>query len=174
MVGGYTPEKVALRRAIALAYNSEQEIRLVRKAQAVPADRASGAAGLRLQPALKTSMSDHDPARPAMLDLYGYVDRDGDGWRDRARRLRAGARIRDAARPGQPPARRAVGEKNMKRVGLKMIFKVAKVAGEPQGLAPGKLMMWGVAWSATTRTPIPSLRSPTAPTRAAPTMRASR
>ena len=29
-------------------------------------------------PALKTSMSDHDPARArALLDLYGYVDRDG-------------------------------------------------------------------------------------------------
>ena len=28
-------------------------------------------------------MSDYDPARAkALLDLYGYVDRDGDGWRD--------------------------------------------------------------------------------------------
>ena len=28
-------------------------------------------------------MSDHDPARAkALLDLYGYVDRDGDGWRE--------------------------------------------------------------------------------------------
>lgn len=29
-------------------------------------------------------MSDYDPARAqALLDLYGYVDHDGDGWRDR-------------------------------------------------------------------------------------------
>ena len=28
-------------------------------------------------------MSDYDPARAkALLDLYGYVDRDGDGWRE--------------------------------------------------------------------------------------------
>ena len=28
-------------------------------------------------------MSEYDPARAkALLDLYGYVDRDGDGWRD--------------------------------------------------------------------------------------------
>ena len=29
-------------------------------------------------------MSDYDPARAkALLDLYGYVDRNGDGWRER-------------------------------------------------------------------------------------------
>jgi ABC-type transport system substrate-binding protein len=37
VVGGYTPEKVALRRAIALAVDLDQEIRLVRKNQAVAA-----------------------------------------------------------------------------------------------------------------------------------------
>ena len=34
-------------------------------------------------PAFKSEMSDYDPARAkALLDLYGYVDRDGDGWRE--------------------------------------------------------------------------------------------
>ncbi|MFO0207423.1 MAG: ABC transporter substrate-binding protein, partial [Betaproteobacteria bacterium] len=37
VVGGYTPEKVALRRAITHASNIEQEIRLLRRGQAVPA-----------------------------------------------------------------------------------------------------------------------------------------
>ena len=37
VVGGYTPEKIALRRALELASNTEQEIRLERKGQAVPA-----------------------------------------------------------------------------------------------------------------------------------------
>ena len=40
LVGGYTAEKVALRRAIALAYNSDEEVRLVRKNQAVVAQGA--------------------------------------------------------------------------------------------------------------------------------------
>ena len=35
-------------------------------------------------PAFKSEMSDYDPARArALLDLYGFVDRDGDGWRER-------------------------------------------------------------------------------------------
>ncbi|HXF46083.1 MAG TPA: ABC transporter substrate-binding protein, partial [Burkholderiaceae bacterium] len=38
VVGGYAPEKVALRRAIALAYDVHEEIRLVRKGQSIPAN----------------------------------------------------------------------------------------------------------------------------------------
>jgi ABC-type oligopeptide transport system substrate-binding subunit len=41
VVGGYTPEKVALRRAIALAVDLESEIRNVRRGQASPASRRS-------------------------------------------------------------------------------------------------------------------------------------
>ena len=37
VIGGYTPDKVALRRAINLATNTPQEIRLARKSQAIPA-----------------------------------------------------------------------------------------------------------------------------------------
>ena len=37
LIGGYTPAKVALRRAIALALDTPSEIRLVRRSQAVPA-----------------------------------------------------------------------------------------------------------------------------------------
>ena len=36
LVGGYTPDKVALRRAIGLAYDMPNEIRLVRKGQSIP------------------------------------------------------------------------------------------------------------------------------------------
>ena len=37
VVGGYTPEKIALRRAIGMAYNVDEEIRVLRAGQAVPA-----------------------------------------------------------------------------------------------------------------------------------------
>ena len=83
IVGGYTPDKVALRRAIALAYNSDEEVRLVRKNQAVVAQGAIAPLAFGYDPTIKTEMSDFDvPRAKALLDLYGYVDRDGDGWRD--------------------------------------------------------------------------------------------
>ena len=150
VVGGYTPEKVALRRAIALAYDSAQEIRLVRKAQAVPAQTAVAPLAFGYNPALKTSMSDHDPARArALLDLYGYVDRDGDGWRDQPDG--SALVLEYATQPDQASRQLAeLWEKSMKAVGLKIVFKVAKWPENLKASRAGKLMMWGVAWSATT------------------------
>jgi ABC-type transport system substrate-binding protein len=54
LVGGYTPEKVALRRAISLAYNSDEEIRLARKNQAVPAQSAVAPLTFGYNPAFKS------------------------------------------------------------------------------------------------------------------------
>jgi ABC-type transport system substrate-binding protein len=42
LVGGYTPEKVALRRAIGLGYNSDEEVRLPRHGQAIVAQGLIG------------------------------------------------------------------------------------------------------------------------------------
>ncbi len=84
VVGGYTPDKVALRRAIALAVDVEREIRLARYGQAIPAQSHVGAAGLGLRPGVQERDERVRPRQgaKALLDLYGYVDRDGDGWRE--------------------------------------------------------------------------------------------
>ncbi len=150
VVGGYTPQKVALRRAIALAYDSDKEIRLVRKSQAVPAQTAIAPLTFGYNPALKTTMSDHDPARArALLDMYGYLDRDGDGWRE----LPDGKPLllEYATQPDQSSRQLAeLWEKSMKAVGLRIVFKVAKWPENLKASRTGKLMMWGVAWSAST------------------------
>ncbi len=150
VVGGYTPEKVALRRAIALAYDSDKEIRLVRKSQAVPAQTAIAPLTFGYNPALKTTMSDHDPARArALLDLYGYVDRDGDGWREQPDG--SPLLLEYATQPDQSSRQLAeLWEKSMKAVGLRIVFKVAKWPENLKASRTGKLMMWGVAWSAST------------------------
>ena len=81
MVGGYTPEKVALRRAIALAVHTGPEIRLVRKGDS--AQNAVGPAGLRLRPRAQDEMSDHDRRAPGACSTCTVMsDRDGDGWRE--------------------------------------------------------------------------------------------
>ncbi len=82
VVGGYTPDKVALRRAFALAYNVDEEIRVIRQGQAFPATQV-----------IPPTVSGHDPkldgrkvydpaAAKALLDRFGYRDRDGDGYRE--------------------------------------------------------------------------------------------
>ncbi len=82
-VGGYTPEKVALRRAISLSYKVKDEIAILRKGQAIPADApySPGVAGY--DPNFHTTANEYDIAKAkALLDMFGYVDRDGDGYRE--------------------------------------------------------------------------------------------
>jgi ABC-type transport system substrate-binding protein len=148
VVGGYTPDKVALRRAIALAVDVDKEIRIVRKGQAVPSQGPVSPSTWGFDPALKTEMSDHDPARAkALLDMYGYVDRDGDGWRD----LPDGRPLvlEYSSQPDQASRQLAeLWRKDMADIGVRIAFRIAKWPENLKQANAGKLMMWGVGWSA--------------------------
>ena len=50
VVGGYTKEKIALRRAIGMAYNTDEETRVVWQGQADAGDAVPAAARVRLRP----------------------------------------------------------------------------------------------------------------------------
>ncbi|HOB96816.1 MAG TPA: ABC transporter substrate-binding protein, partial [Aquabacterium sp.] len=83
VVGGLAPERVALRRALSLAYDVGREVRLVRRGQAVPAQSIVMPLTRGYDGHFRSTMGEYDPARArALLDLYGFVDRDGDGWRE--------------------------------------------------------------------------------------------
>ncbi len=82
ITGGYTREKIALRRAISLGYPLDEQIRVV--------FQGDGLAGKGIVP---PGVVGHDDKRPrahvydpalakALLDSFGYKDRDGDGYRE--------------------------------------------------------------------------------------------
>jgi ABC-type transport system substrate-binding protein len=148
VVGGYEPHKVALRRAISLGVDLEREIRLVRRGQAIPAQSPIGPEGWGYDPAFKSEMSEYDPARAkALLDLYGYVDRDGDGWRDQPDG--SPLVLEYATSPDQQS--RSLNElwkKNMDALRIRITFRTAKWPEQLKASRAGKLMMWGVGWSA--------------------------
>jgi ABC-type transport system substrate-binding protein len=82
VVGGYTPDKIALRRAISLAYDVSAEINQIRRG-GTPAQSPVVPHTTGYDPQFKSEMGEYSPARAkALLDTYGYIDRDGDGWRD--------------------------------------------------------------------------------------------
>ncbi|MDP2371454.1 ABC transporter substrate-binding protein [Rhodoferax sp.] len=149
VVGGYTADKVALRRAIALAYNSEDEIRLPRRNQAIPAQGPMPPLTYGYDSQFKTEMSDFSRARAAaLLDMYHYVDRDGDGWRD----LPDGKRLVLEYSTQPDAASRELNEiwkKNMDAVGVKVEFKTGKWPEHLKAARSGKLMIWGLGQSAT-------------------------
>jgi oligopeptide transport system substrate-binding protein len=83
ITGGYTPDKIALRRAIGLAYNVGEELSIIRKDQALRIESPFPPAVIGYDPTFKSSINEYSPAKAkALLDLFGYVDKDGDGWRD--------------------------------------------------------------------------------------------
>jgi len=148
VVGGYTPEKVALRRAIALAVNVEEEIRVVRRGQAIVAQALMAPGLYGYDPNFKSEMGTFDRAKAqALLDLYGYVDKDGDGWRD----LPDGSPLvlEYATQPNELDRQLITQwQKNMDAIGVRIVFKTAQWPENLKASRAGKLMMWGVAWSA--------------------------
>ena len=148
LVGGYTSEKVALRRAISLGVDVEREIRLVRRNQAIPSQSPVAPGTWGYDPAFKSEMSDFSRARAkALLDMNGYKDIDGDGWRESPDGKPLV--IEYATSPDQQ-SRQLVEQwqKNMTAIGIKMDFKTAKWPENLKASRAGKLMMWGVGWSA--------------------------
>lgn len=82
VVGGYAKEKIALRRAVSMAYNVEEEIRIIRQGQGEPATQPIPPNTSGYDATIKASVKYDPTGAKALLDKFGYVDRDGDGWRD--------------------------------------------------------------------------------------------
>jgi len=150
VVGGYTPEKVALRRALSLATDIEREIRLVRRGQGIPAQSVIVPNTSGYAPQFKSESSEYDVARAkALLDLYGYIDRDGDGWRE----LPNGQPLTLLRLTQADNASRQLDEiwqKNLKAIGIKIEFKTAQWPENMKAVRAGKYQIWGLASSAST------------------------
>jgi oligopeptide transport system substrate-binding protein len=79
-VAGFSKEKIALRRAIAMAYNIDDQIRIIRKGQAIRAHYPipPGVAGH--EPGYRSHIAYSPQLANALLDRYGY-SRGPDGYR---------------------------------------------------------------------------------------------
>jgi ABC-type transport system substrate-binding protein len=148
LVGGYTPEKVALRRAIGLAFDSDAYVQHVMggygiRAQSTVPPHTSG-----YDPAYRSEMSEHDPARArALLDLYGYIDRDGDGWREQPDGTPL---VLSIACTSSQRERRAneLWKRALDAVGLRVVFDISTWPELLKKSRAGTLMIWGYSWSA--------------------------
>jgi ABC-type transport system substrate-binding protein len=148
VVGGYTPEKVALRRALSLATDVNMEITLVRRGQAIPAQSLVSPHTYGYDPDFKSHNSDHDPARAkALLDMFGYVDRDGDGWREMpdGRPL-----VLQYASQSDALSRQfdELWKKNMDAVGVRLNIALGQWPEQLKKARAGQLMIWQLAYSA--------------------------
>jgi ABC-type transport system substrate-binding protein len=79
-VGGMSKEKIALRRALAMSYNTAEEIRIVRNGQAVEAQYPVPPGVVGFDPNYRSNVRYDVGAANALLDRFGYK-KGADGWR---------------------------------------------------------------------------------------------
>ncbi|MEX8495868.1 ABC transporter substrate-binding protein [Sphaerotilus sp.] len=148
LVGGLAPQQVALRRAISLGLDIQREIRLGRRGEAMPAQAGIQPGTYGHDPALRTEIGTYQPARArALLDTWGYVDRDGDGWRERP----DGSKLTLVILTQADQTSRQLDEiykKNMDTLGLKVELKVGQWSENLKSTRAGKFMVWRVGSSA--------------------------
>jgi ABC-type transport system substrate-binding protein len=148
VVGGYTPEKVALRRALSLAYNSEEEIRLPRRGQAVVAQSLIEPNTTTYDPKFRTEMGTFDRARAiALLDMFGYTDKNGDGWRDMPDGSPLALTI-DTQGTADSRELDEILKKNMDAVGVKLRFRIGQWPEQLKAAQAGSLQMWQLGFTA--------------------------
>lgn len=147
VVGGYTPDKIALRRAILMGYDPADLIRVGLQGQGrvatqpIPPSVPGHVAGIR-------NSTPHDPALArALLDKFGYQDRNGDGFRElpdgRPLTLTMGS-----APTGENRIRDELWLKNMRAIGVRIEFQQQKWPDLLKMARAGQLQMWSVGWTA--------------------------
>jgi ABC-type transport system substrate-binding protein len=148
LIGGYTPDKVALRRAISLGLNVEEEIRIPRRGQARQAQAPLNPHTYGYDPNLKTEMGTYDlPRARALLDLYGYVDRNGDGWREQPD---GSPLIIEYSTPPDDGQRQLdeIRKRNFDKMGVRLELKYGKWPELLKSARAAQFMSWGLGSSA--------------------------
>ncbi|TMH30861.1 MAG: heme-binding protein [Betaproteobacteria bacterium] len=145
VVGGFSKDKIALRRAISMGFNRPEMIRVVYQGQALPAT----------QP-IPPNLPGHDPnwnvalkydpaAANALLDRFGYAGRDVDGYRQ----LPDGKPLK-LVMASTPSSRDRefdeLWQKSMKAIGIRIEFLKQKFPDLIKMGKAGQLQMWRVGW----------------------------
>ncbi|HVF62770.1 MAG TPA: ABC transporter substrate-binding protein [Casimicrobiaceae bacterium] len=146
VVGGFSKEKIALRRAIIMAYDVEEEIRVIRKGQAIRAVMPIpfGVVGhdVNWKP-----LNNYDPELAnKLLDHFGYKR-----GKDDYRTLPDGKPLTLRYATGTTAIEREFNElwkKSMDAIGVRIEFQTGKFAEHLKAAKACQLMMWGAAWLA--------------------------
>ncbi len=147
LLGGYTPERIALRRAVILGYRLSEDIAQVNYGQALVAQGpiSPGVAGY--EPQFKSGLGYDPKLARALLDHYGYKDINGDGYRETP----DGKPLvieKGSTPSSQDQLQDEIWKRSMDAIGIKMVFTKQKWPDLVKAGRLGKLPMWNVGWAA--------------------------
>ena len=146
IVGGYTNEKIALRRAIALSYNVQDEVNIIRQGQATKAQMMIPPGVVGYDPAYRSSIAYDPMLANQLLDHFGYK-RGVDGYRAMPDGKPLTLVItRETAVIYQEMAE--LWKRGLDQIGIRAEQPTGNFADHLKEATDCRLMMWGGAWSA--------------------------
>jgi len=148
VVGGYAPERIALRRALGMAYNNDEAIRVLYAGRALPANGPIPPDIAGYNPKLRTNAQLFDPAAAkTLLDKFGYKDRDGDGYRETPE---GKPLVIERWSPPTSIARERdeLWKKNFDAIGIRIVFRYDKVPELRKLARMGRIPMRDDGWNA--------------------------
>ena len=147
VVGGYGKDKVALRRAISMAYNNAEDIALLKKGFAIKAESPLPPNVLGYDPSYRSPVPYDPRLANALLDRHGYTRRDPDGFRRAPdgkpltltmhSEATVGGRLRDE-----------LWRKCLNSIGLRVVFKSDKKTEIIKASRLGTVQMFESNWIA--------------------------
>ena len=146
IVGGYSKEKIALRRAIAMAYNVQEEIELLRNGQAIKAEMIVPVGVVGHDPSYRSSIAYEPELAAKLLDHFGYKKL-ADGYRT----MPNGQPLLIKIRTEVSASSKIVSEiwkRGLDKIGVRVQFEVSNFADNVKAATQCKLMIWGSAWHA--------------------------
>lgn len=146
MVGGYTTEKVALRRAMIMSYDQDAEINIIRKGLALNNKMPIPPGVVGYNPDYKPVTHYNPQAANLLLDKFGYK-RGADGWRTRP----DGQPLLVTLTSEPQQSSREFDElwrKSLEKIGVRLDVKKGTFAENLKAAKACQLQMWGSAWIA--------------------------
>jgi ABC-type transport system substrate-binding protein len=146
LIGGFAKEKIALRRAIIMGYDIDQEIRVIARNQEVQAQMPIPYGVVGFDPNYR-NVNQYDPILAnKLLDYFGY--RKGpDGYRT----LPDGKPLVLRQATGTAAIDREYSElwkRSMDAIGVKILFEPGKFSDTLKAAKACHVMMWQAAWTA--------------------------
>ncbi len=147
ITGGYTLEKIALRRAMSMGFSLDDQINVVFQGDGIAANGITPPDLTGYQPKRpRAHQYDPEMAR-ALLDRFGYKDRDGDGYRE----MPDGSPLVVPYISRTTLIERQLAElwkKSMDAIGIKLAIETAKTPDMRKAAREGRAKMTREGWNA--------------------------
>jgi ABC-type transport system substrate-binding protein len=147
VLGGIALPQIALRRAIGYSYDRAEDIRVLSKGLAIPAQSPLPPNVFGYDASLRSDAETNPVLARALLERFGYRDRDGDGWREQPDGSPLTLTMHTlASTTGR--LRDELWRRNLSAIGIRVVFSSGKFTDLLKAARLGQVQMMEAEWIA--------------------------